>query len=209
MTKHWTRDTGIEFNAVLGLVAFSGLAALGAWKDVQGVDVWFRKRVKASVATALILDILLAIFLALNLTKKGRVLSTSALIAYRSVFCETDSPSSLPLRIILQILFPILRIIFLFPLLGSLLSPRIVFTPVEAGNGFDETAVTESSFLLPPGANANPSTGLLAAPGLAPGESGESAKYGTFRPSRSIFQRSNPTTRAPTPSPSHKVLSYS
>ncbi|KAK0195216.1 mitochondrial half-size ABC transporter [Armillaria mellea] len=185
VTKHWTRDTGIEFNAVFGLVAFSGLAALGAWKDVQGVDVWFRKRVKASVSAALILDILLAIFLALNLTKK-------------------DSPSSLPLRVILQILFPILRIIFLLPLLGSLLSPRIVFTPVEAGNGFDEPAATESSFLLPPGANANPSTGLLTAPGLAPGESGESAKYGTFRPSRSIFQRSNPTTRAPTPSPSHK-----
>lgn len=185
VTKHWTRDTGIEFNAVLGLVAFSGLAALGAWKDVQGVDVWFRKRVKASVAAALILDILLAIFLALNLSKK-------------------DSSSSLPLRVILQIIFPILRIIFLLPLLGSLLSPRIIFTPVEAGNGLDETAATESSFLLPPGANANPSTGLLAVPGLAAGESGESAKYGTFRPSRSIFQRSNPTTRAPTPSPSHK-----
>ncbi|THH20779.1 hypothetical protein EW146_g623 [Bondarzewia mesenterica] len=37
--KVWPYNSGIEINAVLGLIGFSGLAALGAWKDIKGVDV--------------------------------------------------------------------------------------------------------------------------------------------------------------------------
>ena len=55
--KKWPYNSGIEVNAVLGLVAFAGLAALGAWKDVKGVDVWSLKRLKAAIALSLILDI--------------------------------------------------------------------------------------------------------------------------------------------------------
>lgn len=56
--KSWPKWTGIEVAAVEGLVAFAGLAALGAWKDIHGVEVWFMKRVKAGVTWALLLSTL-------------------------------------------------------------------------------------------------------------------------------------------------------
>lgn len=61
--KQWTPYTGVEFNAIVGLAAFAGLAALGTWKDIHGVEVWFLKRVKASVAAALVLDLALTVTL--------------------------------------------------------------------------------------------------------------------------------------------------
>jgi hypothetical protein len=62
--KTWPQQTGVEFNAVLGLVAFAGLAALGAYKDVNGVGVWSMKRIKFSVATASALDLALVVLIA-------------------------------------------------------------------------------------------------------------------------------------------------
>lgn len=57
LNKSWPQYTGIEISSVIGLVAFAGLAALGAWKDVHGVDVWSLNRLKVSFAFALTLDI--------------------------------------------------------------------------------------------------------------------------------------------------------
>lgn len=57
INKFWPHNTGIEISAIIGIIAFSGLAAIGTWKDVHGVQVWFLKRVKAAVAVALFLDI--------------------------------------------------------------------------------------------------------------------------------------------------------
>jgi hypothetical protein len=65
--KIWPQNTGIDINAVIGLVAFSGLAAFGAWKDVHGVEVWFLKRVKASLAISLVLDIAQVILIGLSI----------------------------------------------------------------------------------------------------------------------------------------------
>jgi hypothetical protein len=65
LSKRWDYQTGIEGNAVAGLLAFAGLAALGSWKDVEGVEVWDMKRVKLSLAAALILDIALVVLLGL------------------------------------------------------------------------------------------------------------------------------------------------
>lgn len=62
----------------------------------------------------------------------------------------------------------------------------------------DGADANESSFLLPPGDATHITSGLLAVPGLS---NGESAKYGTFREGRAMHQTSNPTTRAPSPSP--------
>jgi hypothetical protein len=39
LNKFWPQNTGIEVNVILGIVAFSGLAAFGAWKDVHGIPV--------------------------------------------------------------------------------------------------------------------------------------------------------------------------
>lgn len=67
LDKSWPRNSGIEFNAVLGLTAFAGLAALGSWKDIQGVDVWFLRRIKAVIAVALGLDIALVVLLGISM----------------------------------------------------------------------------------------------------------------------------------------------
>lgn len=56
LTKVWPQNTGIEINSIIGIVAFSGLAAFGTWKELQGVPVWSLKRVKAAIVIVLLLD---------------------------------------------------------------------------------------------------------------------------------------------------------
>jgi len=67
----WPRHSGIPTNTVTGVIAFLGLAALGAWKDIQGVEIWGLKRLKVAVTAALALDITLTVLLALGLRKGG------------------------------------------------------------------------------------------------------------------------------------------
>jgi len=67
ISKNWPRHTALPLNAVLGLVSFSGIAAIGAWKDVAGANVWSLKRLKLAVFASLSLDIALLAFLALEI----------------------------------------------------------------------------------------------------------------------------------------------
>ena len=64
---HWPRHTEIPFNAVIGLVAFSGLAALGTWKDIHGTEVWSLRRIKVAIIATLFLDLCLTVLLGLSL----------------------------------------------------------------------------------------------------------------------------------------------
>lgn len=57
LDKQWPAWTGLAVAALEGLIAFAGLAALGAWKDVQGVEVWSLRRVKLGISWSLLLDI--------------------------------------------------------------------------------------------------------------------------------------------------------
>jgi len=68
LTKSWPQNTGIEINAIVGIVAYSGLAAFGTWKDVHDVPVWSLKRVKTAIAIALLLDIAQVVILGLLTT---------------------------------------------------------------------------------------------------------------------------------------------
>lgn len=77
---NWPWYSGIEVNALLGVVAFSGLAALGTWKDLHGLRIWDLKRVSFSVALSLVLDIALVIMIGLKF-RQGR-----------SCFCSSESP---------------------------------------------------------------------------------------------------------------------
>lgn len=61
----WTPGTGVELAAFLGLVAYTALAALGAYKDVNNIEIWSRKRVKAAIFVALALDIAQVVLLSL------------------------------------------------------------------------------------------------------------------------------------------------
>lgn len=67
---HWPHHTGIPFNAVIGLVAFSGLAALGTWKDIHGTEVWSLRRIKVATMAALFLDISLTVLLGLSFVNR-------------------------------------------------------------------------------------------------------------------------------------------
>jgi ATP-binding cassette subfamily B (MDR/TAP) protein 6 len=57
INKYWPQCTGVDINAPIGLVAFAGLAALGTWKDVNGVEVWSLKRLKVAIFLSLVLDL--------------------------------------------------------------------------------------------------------------------------------------------------------
>jgi len=70
LENHWPHHTGIPFNAVIGLAAFSGLAALGTWKDVHGTEVWSLRRIKVATTVTLFLDIGLTVLLGLSLRHK-------------------------------------------------------------------------------------------------------------------------------------------
>ncbi|OCH90247.1 hypothetical protein OBBRIDRAFT_793486 [Obba rivulosa] len=131
--QNWPQNTGIEYNSVLGLAAFAGLAALGAWKDVNGVDVWSLKRLKLSIGTSLALDIAQVVLLGLSLAQHVSI------------------------RRGLHLVFPAFRVLSLIPLVAALWSPRVAYVPAEAG---EETAPSSSSLLLPPEVGTAPSTGL-------------------------------------------------
>ena len=72
LRKVWPHYTGLEINAVLGLLAYAGLAAIGAWKDVQGVDVWSLSRLKLSILVAFALDLTQVVLSAESLHGESR-----------------------------------------------------------------------------------------------------------------------------------------
>lgn len=68
----WTPGTGVELAALLGLIAYAALAALGAYRDVNDIEIWSRKRVKAAIFVALALDIAQVVLLALSVNRGKR-----------------------------------------------------------------------------------------------------------------------------------------
>ncbi|KAH9485276.1 ATP-binding cassette sub-family B member 6, mitochondrial [Psilocybe cubensis] len=179
LDHHWPSRSGIPINTITGVIAFSGLAALGTWKDVHGIDVWSLKRVKVAVAASLALDLSLTVLLTLHLRQPETPVFT--------------------IRTLVHVVFPALRVLLLAPLLAGLVTPRITYSSVQNYDDIETPAVepTVSTFLLAPESGPQSSTGLTAVPGP-----GENSKYGTFRNNRSTLQASVPTTRAATPAPS-------
>ncbi|KAA1475175.1 hypothetical protein DENSPDRAFT_841913 [Dentipellis sp. KUC8613] len=177
VTKTWPQNTGIEVNTLVGLVGFAGLAALGAWKDIHGVPVWFLRRLKAAVTASLVLDIAQVVLAGVYLPK-----------------APTHGRYHLPVPLepLLHLVFPTLRVLVLVPLFFALISPRTAYTPVASADGLEAAPTT--SLLQPPLA----STGLIAP--------ADSSKYGTFRSTGSAPNTaSGPTTRAHTPDPSRQL----
>ena len=66
LNKYWPPFTAIEISAVLGVIAYGGLAALGAYKDVNGVNVWSFASVKYAIFFALLFDTALVVLLAVT-----------------------------------------------------------------------------------------------------------------------------------------------
>jgi len=163
INKYWPQRTGIEINALVGLVAFSGLAALASWKDVNGVDVWLFKRIVFSVFLSLILDV-------------------AQVIIYGTSMPKDHLPHPYPfpydVETLLHFAFPVLRILFLVVLFFALVNPVVTYTEVLSTNETLEGQPTSTSLLLPSQEAIEPSRGL----GLIVGGVN---KYGTFDPSYS------------------------
>lgn len=99
---------------------------------------------------------------------------------------------------LIHVIAPAFRVLLLLPLLASLMSPRITYSPIQSYEDIEQPIPTDSSFLLPPDSGSQPSAGLSTA--SCHGE--ENSKYGTFRTARSDLHPSSPVTRAATPVPS-------
>ncbi|KIK67026.1 hypothetical protein GYMLUDRAFT_92865 [Collybiopsis luxurians FD-317 M1] len=166
ISKNWPLSSGVEVNALLGVLGFSGLAALGTWKDLHGVRTWDLKRVRLSVALSLVLDIAFLILFGFNSRQVG-------------------FPSTSSVFLLLHFAFPVFRVILLLPLLVSLLTPRVVYTSVHPESEVEEVP-TETSLLV--SASSQASTGLLAVPVPS-----DQAKYGTFPPTQSASTTRAPT----------------
>nr|GAT57680.1 ABC transporter protein [Mycena chlorophos] len=131
--KSWPHNTGIEYNAILGVVAFAGFAALGAWKDVRGVDVWSYRRLKLAVVVTTALAIALALLSAKSFSQFPRT--------HESI----------------TIIFPAFRVLASLVLVAALASPRTIYKAVSQDTV--EEVPTDSSSLLPPpstGLSASP-----------------------------------------------------
>jgi hypothetical protein len=184
ITKEWPAWTGIEAGALEGLVAFAGLAALGTWKDLNGVQVWFMRRIKLAIVWSLLLDVAQVVLIGLAI-KSASAIPVTYMCLTRNI--EPIQPVALA-----HLAFPAFRILVEVPLLFSLGNPRVSYAPVDNG---DEEATDSTHLLHSSESTAVASTGLSLAP--------EASKYGTFRTGRSLApSASNPTTRAPTPAPS-------
>ncbi|KAF8441427.1 hypothetical protein L210DRAFT_3630098 [Boletus edulis BED1] len=150
----WTPGTGVELAALLGLIAYAALAALGAYKDVNSIEIWSHKRVKIAILAALALDIAQVVLLALSVKRDPKHI------------CDTSKLSEC-IPQYLHFFTPLLRIFFLLPLFSVLFSPRVVYHPADSQ---PEMAEAESA----------PLVGQSDVEGNEAVSGGESSKYGTF-----------------------------
>ncbi|KAG2052405.1 hypothetical protein BDR06DRAFT_957682 [Suillus hirtellus] len=175
LNKVWPKGTGIEIASVLGLLAYAGLAALGAWKDTRDDGIWNRRRVKVAIAIALALDIVQV------------VLSLMRIDLHH--ICTSPIRSCVPN--LLHGVLPLARVLALLPLLVALFFPRVVYLSAQS-HGYTEE-VDETAPLI---SQHVPHQSLLLQPEDAdPDGPSSTAKYGTFT------SRSGPTTRCASPVP--------
>ncbi|KAG1904356.1 uncharacterized protein F5891DRAFT_41974 [Suillus fuscotomentosus] len=175
LNKVWLKGTGIEIASVLGLLAYAGLAALGAWKDTRDDGIWNRRRVKVAVAIALALDIVQV------------VLSLMRIDLHH--ICTSPIRSCVPN--LLHGVLPLARVLALLPLLVALFFPRVVYLSAQS-HGYTEE-VDETAPLI---SQHVPHQSLLLQPeDTDPDGPSSTAKYGTFT------SRSGPTTRCASPVP--------
>ncbi|KAF9222607.1 hypothetical protein BS17DRAFT_783120 [Gyrodon lividus] len=170
----WRPSTGVELASVLGLIAYAGLAALGAYKDVNNIEIWSRKRVKTAIFVALALDVTQVILLAISAKARdpGRICNSPKLSK-----CIPET---------FHFFTPLIRVLFLFPLLFALFSPRVVYVPAESHL---QTTESEDAPLV-----RQPSL-LLQEEGNGSSSGGEGNKYGTFTPQAQT--ESGPALSAP------------
>jgi hypothetical protein len=74
LSHSWDWDDASNLQAtidVVGLVVFSLVAIFGSWKDLRGVDVWGRRRLRYFVFFAIILELVNVVVVATSGVLKG------------------------------------------------------------------------------------------------------------------------------------------
>jgi hypothetical protein len=125
----------IEVADVIGLVAFAGLAALGTWKDVNGVDVWTRQRVKFFALLAWVVDVVQVVLLALSVSLVNKQPPANSRLGHINVANA------------LHFALVTLRVLFLTVLVPALYFPRISYVPA-ARNVASEDANASTNLLV-------------------------------------------------------------
>ncbi|KAI9457421.1 hypothetical protein F5148DRAFT_1287661 [Russula earlei] len=184
INKYWPQRTGIEINALVGLVAFAGLAALGSWKDVQGVDVWLLKRIKVSVFLSLALDV-------------------AQVLLYGASMPKDHLPHPYPFpydaETLLHFTLPILRILLLVILFFALINPVVTYTEVLSPDDMLDYQPTSASLLLPQ-ERVDPPRGLgLNVPGVNKYGTFDNASFSSSQPSDSEAPDGAPVRSQPAP----------
>jgi hypothetical protein len=151
--KYWPQRTGIEINALIGLVAFAGLAALGSWKDVQGVDVWLLRRMKIFIFLSLVLDIAQVVLYGILMPKPSTSSCTSRFFpSGAQPIALTDYPHPYPfpyaIQALLHFILPILRLLVLVLLFFALANPVVTYTKVTSADDAVEDPPMSTTPLL-------------------------------------------------------------
>lgn len=125
----------IEVADVLGLIAFAGLAALGTWKDVNGVEIWTRYRIKSFAVLAWGVDVAQVVLIAFSVSLVNKQPPGSSHFAYINV------PNTLHFALV------VLRVLFLTVLVPTLFLPRISYVPAVR-NAASEDADASTNLLV-------------------------------------------------------------
>jgi hypothetical protein len=175
INKCWPQHTGIEINALIGLVAFSSLATLGTWKDIKGVDVWLLKRMKILMSLSVVFDVTQEVLHGTSMPKNCT--NTFPHDSQRSLTCcaLTDllHPYTFPYDIqALRHFILLLRILLLVLLFFALMNPVVTESKASPADGVLEDQSTSTHLLPSPGVNHPRFQGLVVRTGAG--------NYGTF-----------------------------
>ena len=109
----------IEVGDVLGLVAVAGLAALGTWKDVNGVEVWTLQRIRFFAVLSWVVDVIQVVLLAVSVSLVDKQSPPNSRSGH------LNWPNALHFGLV------ILRVLFLTVLVPALYFPRISYVPAD------------------------------------------------------------------------------
>ncbi|KAF8335769.1 uncharacterized protein EI90DRAFT_3047074 [Cantharellus anzutake] len=171
---------------LIGLVAFSTLAILLAWKDYKGIDAWQRRRVRVFAALAIIFGVAHIIVVASSGSLKDRKPPVG--------IPENPTTPALLYSPFVHFALSVLRLLIILPLYPALSHPYHSYVPsdiLRTQQAVEQENATNGNSLLVPADTPFEACSGLDAP---------KPQYGTF--TNVTRQPSTLTTRTSTPAPS-------
>jgi len=191
--KCWRQHTStLGVNSFTGLLASSSLAAVGTWKDIEGVEVWSLKRMKIVAYLSFILDVAQAVLYGTSMHKGCMYIFPST--PYRNLtLCFSDLPHPHPFpsdyQTLLHFFLLTLRILLLLLLL-AIINPIMKGTTATSSDTLED-GPTSTPLLQFPQESVDPPRG--EGPTVHTG----SGNYGTFEGAIYSATRLAPSSEAP------------